>query len=560
MWKKDKILVIDDSKFHRSALDDMLSDEYDILEAENGKEGLELLKKNYELVVAIILDIIMPVMDGYAFLEEYKKDERFHNIPVIVATTENNIETEIQCLHYGVWDFVPKPFCAEILKFRIMNTIKRSKSNSMEHDELSGLYNQQKFFQCVRDLLKHKPNRQYAFIRIDIDRFKVINSFYGSKEGDQLIAFLGKVIRELLLEKENCYYGRINADVFAVCMEYNKEDIGKILKEIRASIENYNERYYLQTAAGIYIISDNKMDVSTIYDKATIAANQCKNNYMIHEMIYTKEMDDKVMREQRVINEMELALDNEEFTVYFQPKYDLSKMQPSGAEALVRWKKPDGSMISPADFIPIFESNGFIIKLDYYVWERVCQFIKKSMDAGKDIKPISVNVSRVNLYNPKFLGSIIELVKKYDIPPKYLNLELTESVFSDNAEMMLEAVDFLHDAGFTIFMDDFGSGYSSLNILKDINLDVLKIDMKFLAKGPSNDKCEKIIAAVIKMAESLNLPVIAEGVEEQQEVEMLKRLGCDYIQGYYFAKPMPLEEYEKLIEKAAEVFKLSSLL
>lgn len=550
MWKKDKILVIDDSKFHRSALDDMLSDEYDILEAENGKEGLELLKKNYELVVAIILDIIMPVMDGYAFLEEYKKDERFHNIPVIVATTENNIETEIQCLHYGVWDFVPKPFCAEILKFRIMNTIKRSKSNSMEHDELSGLYNQQKFFQCVRDLLKHKPNRQYAFIRIDIDRFKVINSFYGSKEGDQLIAFLGKVIRELLLEKENCYYGRINADVFAVCMEYNKEDIGKILKEIRASIENYNERYYLQTAAGIYIISDNKMDVSTIYDKATIAANQCKNNYMIHEMIYTKEMDDKVMREQRVINEMELALDNEEFTVYFQPKYDLSKMQPSGAEALVRWKKPDGSMISPADFIPIFESNGFIIKLDYYVWERVCQFIKKSMDAGKDIKPISVNVSRVNLYNPKFLGSIIELVKKYDIPPKYLNLELTESVFSDNAEMMLEAVDFLHDAGFTIFMDDFGSGYSSLNILKDINLDVLKIDMKFLAKGPSNDKCEKIIAAVIKMAESLNLPVIAEGVEEQQEVEMLKRLGCDYIQGYYFAKPMPLEEYEKLIEKA----------
>lgn len=431
-----------------------------------------------------------------------------------------------------------------------MNTIKRSKSNSMEHDELSGLYNQQKFFQCVRDLLKHKPDRQYAFIRIDIDRFKVINSFYGSKEGDQLISFLGKVIRELLFEEKNCYYGRINADVFAVCMEYKKEAIQKVLKEIRAAIENYNERYYLQTAAGIYIIPDNKMDVSNIYDKATIAANQCKNNYMIHEMIYTKEMDDKVMREQRVINEMELALDNEEFTVYFQPKYDLSKMQPSGAEALVRWKKPDGSMISPADFIPIFESNGFIIKLDYYVWERVCQFIKKSMDAGKDIKPISVNVSRVNLYNPKFLGTIIELVKKYDIPPKYLNLELTESVFSDNAEMMLEAVDFLHDAGFTIFMDDFGSGYSSLNILKDINLDVLKIDMKFLAKGPSNDKCEKIIAAVIKMAESLNLPVIAEGVEEKQEVEMLKRLGCDYIQGYYFAKPMPLEEYEKLIEKA----------
>ena len=208
-------------------------------------------------------------------------------------------------------------------------------------------------------------------------------------------------------------------------------------------------------------------------------------------------------------------------------------------------------MVSPGKFIPVFEKNGFIIKLDYYVWEKVCQFIQEELKAGREPQPISVNVSRVNLYNPKFLESLIDLVEKYRIPPRYLYLELTESVFSDVETVILRTVEALHKVGFTILMDDFGSGYSSLNVLKDVQLDVLKIDMKFMSKSGEDKRGSKIIEAVIKMAESLKMPVIAEGVEEKQQVEMLKTLGCDYIQGYYFSKPIPMEEYRKLIYEEA---------
>ena len=225
---------------------------------------------------------------------------------------------------------------------------------------------------------------------------------------------------------------------------------------------------------------------------------------------------------------------------------------PRGAEALVRWKKPDGTMVSPGEFIPVFEKNGFIIKLDYYVWDQVCQLIATALRAGRKPDPISVNVSRVNLYNPNFLESLVNLVEKYRIPPEYLHLELTESVFSDTENVILNAVNYLHKAGFTILMDDFGSGYSSLNVLKDIDLDVLKIDMKFLSKGKDDGRGEKILAAVIQMAKALDMPVIAEGVEEKKQVQMLKRLGCNYIQGYYFAKPMPQEDYERLARKSHE--------
>ena len=249
---------------------------------------------------------------------------------------------------------------------------------------------------------------------------------------------------------------------------------------------------------------------------------------------------------------MDAALAEQQFIVYFQPKYQLKKMAPYGAEALVRWKKPSGEIVLPNEFIPIFERNGFITKLDYYVWEKVCQFIDSELSQGRNPAPISVNVSRVNLYNPDFMDSLIDLIHRYHIPPHYLNLELTESVFSEDAELIQRAVNYLHDAGFTILMDDFGSGYSSLNILKDVDLDVLKIDMKFFSKGNTAEKGAKIIEAVIRMAESLDMMVIAEGVEEKHQVDFLNDLGCDYIQGYYFGRPMSQDQYEKLTNHEEE--------
>lgn len=550
MVRRNEILIVDDSKLNRNSFKDILKTEYRIIEAVNGREALCVLKKRRDTIAIIILDLVMPVMDGFEFLDEFKKVEEYKYIPVIVATTEDNIETERRCLELGTWDFIPKSFHPDIIKFRVLNAINRSKMHVLEYDDLTGIYNRQKFYQVTREMLDNNRKKKFVFIHFDIDRFKMINSFYGIQEGDNLICYIAESIEEVLQDNETCTYGRINADIFGICVSfYDMRDVISIIRLISDKMKRYPLQYYLETSAGIYIIEDNDMDISAIYDRASIAARKCKGQYMVYEAFYTEEMGQDLVHEQKIINEMDHALEEEQFVVYFQPKFKLEGLSPSGAEALVRWKKPDGTMLPPGEFIPIFEKNGFIIKLDFYVWEKVCQFIRRKLDEGGELEAISVNVSRVNLYNPKFLESIFNLMEKYKVPSKYLNLELTESVFSDNALVIQDAVDYLHKAGFTIMMDDFGSGYSSLNVLKDVKLDVLKIDMKFLSKDETDSRSEKILEAVIKMAKSLNMPVIAEGVEEKHQVDLLKRLGCDYIQGFYFAMPMPMEKYEKLMRE-----------
>lgn len=547
MGRRKYVLIVDDCQQDRMAVADVLRSDYDILEACNGKQVLEILSRKRAQISLIMLDLMMPVMDGYEFLEMYRKRKEYSYLPVVVCTTEDDPEREQKSLELGAWDFVLKNSSPGIMRLRAGNAIEKSKVRFLEYDFLTGIYGQQKFYQATRELLDQRAGANFAFIHFDIDRFRIINTLYGSKEGDRLIHFVAGAIRKVMTAYGRGTYGRLGGDVFGMCVPY--EDgaaIYHILEGIRAEIRKHSVHYYLETCAGIYLVDDPDMEVAAMHDNAEIAAAQCKGQYMVHDVLYTEEIGQKVLREQHIIDEMDAALAEQQFIVYFQPKYQLKKMAPYGAEALVRWKKPSGEIVLPNEFIPIFERNGFITKLDYYVWEKVCQFIDSELSQGRNPAPISVNVSRVNLYNPDFMDSLIDLIHRYHIPPHYLNLELTESVFSEDAELIQRAVNYLHDAGFTILMDDFGSGYSSLNILKDVDLDVLKIDMKFFSKGNTAEKGAKIIEAVIRMAESLDMMVIAEGVEEKHQVDFLNDLGCDYIQGYYFGRPMSQDQYEKL--------------
>lgn len=554
MKTKNHILIVDDLAFNRITFANILKEQYEILEAENGKEALDILEKKSGCIALIILDLVMPVMDGYEFLERLQENEIYRYIPIIVSTASDREENEGKCFELGAWDFITKSFNPDIIRFRVSNAIEKSKVRFLEYDALTGIYSQQRFFQIVAEMIEHaKQEDKLAFIHFDIDRFKMISTLYGEMEGNRLLTNVSYAIRIVMDEYGNANYGRIAGDVFGICMVYEKvEDIYDALERIREQINKYTVQYYFQTCAGIYLIEDRKMDVSEIYHNASIAAAQCKENYMTHEALYTEDLRESLRREQHIIDEMDKALQDEQFTIYFQPKYEIKGHGFGGAEALVRWKKPDGTMVLPGEFVPIFEKNGFITKLDYYVWEKVCQFLRKELDEGREPAPISVNVSRVNLYNPKFLETLINLVEKYKIPPKYLHLELTEGIFSDSEKVIRDAVKYLHKAGFTILMDDFGSGYSSLNVLKDVDLDVLKIDMKFFSEGETEEKGEKIIASVIQMAEALDMTVIAEGVENQHQVDFLTSLGCNYIQGYYFAKPMPEEQYKKLMGEEGE--------
>lgn len=547
MGRRKYVLIVDDCQQDRMAVADVLRSDYDILEACNGKQALEILSRKRAQISLIMLDLMMPVMDGYEFLEMYRKRKEYSYLPVVVCTTEDDPEREQKSLELGAWDFVLKNSSPGIMRLRAGNAIEKSKVRFLEYDFLTSIYGQQKFYQATRELLDQRAGENFAFIHFDIDRFRIINTLYGSKEGDRLIHFVAGAIRKVMTAYGRGTYGRLGGDVFGMCVPY--EDgaaIYHILEGIRAEIRKHSVHYYLETCAGIYLVDDPDMEVAAMHDNAEIAAAQCKGQYMVHDVLYTEEIGQKVLREQHIIDEMDAALAEQQFIVYFQPKYQLKKMAPYGAEALVRWKKPSGEIVLPNEFIPIFERNGFITKLDYYVWEKVCQFIDSELSQGRNPAPISVNVSRVNLYNPDFMDSLIDLIHRYHIPPHYLNLELTESVFSEDAELIQRAVNYLHDAGFTILMDDFGSGYSSLNILKDVDLDVLKIDMKFFSKGNTAEKGAKIIEAVIRMAESLDMMVIAEGVEEKHQVDFLNDLGCDYIQGYYFGRPMSQDQYEKL--------------
>lgn len=298
---------------------------------------------------------------------------------------------------------------------------------------------------------------------------------------------------------------------------------------------------------GVYIIEDTKKKIETMYEFATLAARKCKESFGTYISYYVPEMSEKVTLEQNLINEIQSAIENEQFLVYLQPKYNLETEKPYGAEALIRWQHPNKGFLSPGVFIPVFERNGYIGQIDLYMWERVCKLLRKWIDEGKDPSPISVNVSRVNMYNPNLVNIFTSLVKKYDIDPKLLNLELTESAYMEDPDLMKKTVIDLQNAGFIVMMDDFGSGYSSLNTLKDIPVNVLKIDMKFLSSEPDNGRNECILASVIRMAGWLKIPVIMEGVETKQQADFLKNIGCGYAQGYYYAKPMPVDDYNKLI-------------
>lgn len=298
---------------------------------------------------------------------------------------------------------------------------------------------------------------------------------------------------------------------------------------------------------GLYRIDDKSLPVSVMCDRANMALWKAKGNFKTPYCEYDEDMRQQVLKEQKIINAMERAIENKEFAIYLQPKYRLEDETIVGAEALVRWNSRDNGFISPGDFIPVFENNGFVYEVDKFIWEETCRYLRKWLDEGRAVKPVSVNVSRIDLYDPKLVDYLVALRGRYGIPARYLELEITESAYTEDPEQIISMTKHLRDAGFVILMDDFGSGYSSLNMLKDIQIDILKLDMGFLKSSDHSAKGGNILAAIMQMAHSLKMQTIAEGVETKEQVEFLKKIGCQCVQGFYFAKPMKASEFEAFI-------------
>ena len=344
-----------------------------------------------------------------------------------------------------------------------------------------------------------------------------------------------------------CVSGRLYADNFVVCYEAGKGDSRRMINTLQMVADSFaiNNRTIL--SFGLYRIDDKTLPVSVMCDRANMALWKAKGNFKNPYCEYDEKMRQQVLKEQKIINAMEMAIQNKEFTLYLQPKYDIEKGTIIGAEALVRWISQENGFISPGDFIPVFENNGFVYEVDKFIWEESCRYLRKWLDEGREVHPISVNVSRIDLYDPKLVKHLVDLREKYQLPSQYLELEITESAYTEAPEQIITITRQLREAGFVILMDDFGTGYSSLNMLKDIQIDVLKLDMGFLKSSDYSAKGGNILTAILKMAESLKMQTIAEGVETKEQVEFLKSIGCKYVQGFYYSKPLPVDEFEKLI-------------
>ena len=413
------------------------------------------------------------------------------------------------------------------------------------YDELTGIYNKQAFYAKTKEMLLDNPDKNFDLLRINIERFKVLNDLFGESTGDKLLRYIGKFLKEINLPL--CVSGRLYADNFVVCYEAGKGDSRRMINTLQMVADSFaiNNRTIL--SFGLYRIDDKTLPVSVMCDRANMALWKAKGNFKNPYCEYDEKMRQQVLKEQKIINAMEMAIQNKEFTLYIQPKYDIEKGIIIGAEALVRWISQKNGFISPGDFIPVFENNGFVYEVDKFIWEESCRYLRKWLDEGREVHPISVNVSRIDLYDPKLVQHLVDLREKYQLPSQYLELEITESAYTEDPEQIITITRQLREAGFVILMDDFGTGYSSLNMLKDIQIDVLKLDMGFLKSSDHSAKGGNILTAILKMAESLKMQAIAEGVETKEQVEFLKSIGCRYVQGFYYSKPLPVGEFEKLI-------------
>lgn len=413
-------------------------------------------------------------------------------------------------------------------------------------DQLTGIYNKRTFFEKTREMMDAHPDVRYEIVRLDVERFKVINELFGREEGNSVLRFIAAEIAANLGLRGT--YGRIGSDVFGLCFPYREESFELLRACNAASIQKYKIDFEVVVGYGIYLVDEPKLPVNVMFDRAGLALQTIKGNYVQRFAFYEDSIRQTMLLEQRIVNEMNQALEQQQFEVYFQPIYQLASGELYGAEALVRWRHPKYGLVSPGDFVPVFERNGFIMKLDLYIWEKVCQHICQWREAGKDSRRVTVNVSRVHLYQPRFCQDMLALLNRYGLSPDCLNLEIIENAYRDNPAQLLATVNELKQHGFFVLMDDFGSGYSSLNMLKDIPVDMLKIDMDFLRDFKRFERGGNIIAAIVRLAKWLKMSLIAEGVETKEQVDYLRSIGCDNAQGYYFSEPLPAGQYAALLD------------
>ena len=553
---KRRILVVEDEVINLQILTMMLEDSYEILSAATGGEALRLARENADTLSLLLLDLNLPDMHGLDVLRQVKSDPAARRLPVIVMTAEK--DAEVESLTLGAIDFIPKPYPQpKVVLARILRTIELSEDRDIilktERDQLTGLYNREYFYRYAAQFDVYHKDLPTDAIVLDINHFHMINDRYGKAYGDEVLKKIGDRVRDTVKDAGGIVCRR-EADTFLIYCPH-RADYADILENASIVIQNSGRKETrIRMRMGVYSDVDKSIDIERRFDRAKLAADTVKNSFTKAIGIYDNSMHESEVYAEQLIEDFHTALAEGQFQVYYQPKFNVRPEEPvlSSAEALVRWKHPQLGMVSPGVFIPLFEENGLIRTLDHFVWQEAASKVRAWKEKYGVSVPVSVNVSRIDMYDPDLVEIMEGIVTENGLSHGELLLEVTESAYTEDSDQLIDTVNRLREKGFRIEMDDFGTGYSSLNMISTLPIDALKLDMQFIRNAFKERKDTRLLEVVIQLAESLEVPTIAEGVETAEQMFTLRTMGCYIIQGYYFSRPLPAEEFEKFVQEKKE--------
>jgi len=576
-----QVLIVEDESVNQLLLGNALRDQYGVLFAADGLEAMEQIRTVKNDLALVLLDLQMPRMGGLEVLRGIKDDPDLRRIPVIVLTADQ--EAEVECLKIGAMDFIPKPYPAwEIIRARVQKCIELSENRdtiqSTERESLTRLYNFDYFVRYVNMYDHHYWEMAMDAVVIDVNHFHMINERYGRSFGDRVLRQIGEIIRTYAREIGGIGCHRI-ADTFYLYCPYRKDYSG-LLERLTQGFDSLDEltgepvrnnpdgteaeaagsagpasglssEDRVRVRIGVYSNVDKELDIARRFDRAKMAADHIRSGHVEQIGTYDKKMHEEALFRERLLVDFRASIEQERFKVYYQPKFDIRPEKPilSSAEALVRWDHPELGLISPAVFIPLLEDSGRILELDTYVWKKAAAQIREWKDRFGFSVPVSVNVSRIDMLTPNLKDIFREILRDYSLSVDDIVLEITESAYTGDSEQVISTARELRGMGmgFRIEMDDFGTGYSSLGMLTNLPIDALKLDMTFVRSAFGETRDVRMIELIIDIADYLHVPVVAEGVETEEQLLILKALGCDLVQGYYFSKPVPHEEFDAFI-------------
>jgi len=571
---KPEILIVDNDTRYAERMTHILGSGYSFHIRSKKEDYISVVREREDFLKVIIIDIGDSRDNDYQDLKMLKGTGAINKIPVIgMSAEEDDFDLE-NAFGLGVYDFTYKYCAGSIIRNRVAHFIsfysnhitkvreERARNSQRdcgcesETDMLTGCLNYEFFAKKFTEITSGNPDRSYGIVFYDIENMTYINSIYGYKVGDEVLRIAGN--KSLEMAEGNGCVARVSADRFVTLYDIDtvQAQARKPIEQIEAAINQYMREsklnHMVRVRAGAYRIKPEdlaKKTLAQIVDYALTAHKETKKNRTCQVCLYDDTFIERQKRVNLLIDSLDAALESGEIVPWFQPQIDCRNGNVIGAEVLCRWFSKSLGFVSPGEFIPVFEESGQISKVDMYIWEEACRQIHKWKQESKQVVPLSINVSRKEMAEGNLETVLPGLLKKYDLTPELLRIEITESAYMDEPQQLISTVNNLKDQGFTVEMDDFGSGYSSLNMLKDVPVDVLKLDMRFLAGMTNNISGNggSIISAIIRMAKGMNLSVIAEGVETREQCIGLRNMGCSIIQGYYYAKPMGIADFEEYL-------------